>query len=1585
MYSLISFLLLILVTAQEEDFLLDAMGDIDNFEQCTNSTSASPLCVSLVIDTSSILSLQNELGLSGDRLTVISLESLDGVPLLELPVTESSLTVGVSQMKYKVVLSGHLTTTSCEIGSLTYSPCIERAILGISTTQWEHTHVIYKGPSKASVSFSVSYLVTPFIANYHVWKYALEESYVTSLMLPSYDDSTWESTTSFPFSASSPYLYLRSTFSLQDSQRAQAVELQYRSTTPLSLFLNGVAVFSDIDKQSHDAPAFWSTSVFPATLLQEGVNTVVACVSTSLASYPEGTVPVFDLTLRVLDTTDYHSYSAVFSYDASLASLFDGDFSTVWETDVSANAPVTLTLAFGDRSTEDVSDVCLVSDGASSLPPILEVSVLSQDEVTETRELRRETVDYTEPTAVEGVRSYCWKTHLKHFGSSLRVTMKAEQSAHVRARELSFSVHSYRQYTPSFSFAIPDQTLYRPSDPFCLQPTVPAGVNVGYWSLFTPDYHALSLTSGVSINGASGELCVQEIDSSLNVFVISGFEAHGYEDLVITVVERMRDCVDATTNTTYAHGTEKREGECMSGYGGYTYRVCYNGVFGDIQYDHCFQLPPSNLQYDVESFYYVNTPITLTPTVTNLVELYAVSPSLPSGLVLNELSGVISGSVSENVTATVNVTAMSTAGSVSTTITLVIKYHGCEAVDGYGAVESGEESIKQNSCAEGYSGYTYRLCFNGVFGDIQYDHCTQLAPSDLSYDVESFYFVDTPIMLTPTVTNPVQSYSASPSLPEGLTLNESSGVISGSVSENVTVAVNVTASNGGGFVTAPLTIVIKYHGCEAVDGYGAVESGEVSIKQNSCMEGYSGYTYRVCFNGTFGEIQYDHCTPVVPSDLSYDVDPFYFVDTPIMLTPTVTNPVQSYSVSPSLPDGLVLNELSGVISGSVSENVTATVNVTAMSTAGSVSTTITLVIKYHGCEAVDGYEAVESGEVSVKQNSCAEGYNGYTYRVCFNGTFGEIQYDHCTPVVPSDLSYDIEPFYYVDTPIMLTPTVANPVDSFSVSPSLPEGLVLNGLSGVISGSVSENVTATVNVTATNTAGSVTASLTIVIKYHGCEAVDGYEAVESGEVSIKQNSCAEGYSGYTYRVCFNGTFGEIQYDHCSRLAPSDLSYNVESSYFVDTLITLTPTVTNLVESYSVSPSLPDGLTLNESSGIISGSVSENVTVAVTVTAMNTAGSTTAPLTIVIKYHGCEAVDGYEAVESGEVSIKQNSCAEGYSGYTYRLCFNGVFGDIQYDHCTQLAPSDLSYNVQSSYFVDTLITLTPTVTNPVESYSVSPSLPEGLALNESSGIIGGSVSENVTATVTVTALNSAGSTTASIILVIKYHGCEAVDGYEAVESGEESIKQNSCAEGYSGYTYRLCFNGVFGDIQYDHCTQLAPSNLHYNIESFYSVNTPITLTPTITNLVDSFSVSPSLPDGLTLNESNGIISGMVTKSCSGVFTVTASNAAGSCQFEFSLVFMYPDCQATEYYPSGNVGMSAEIDCSKWGRSGKRTIICSASERGVEWKVIDDKCFNLHLYILIIVVVVLIIVAALLIVLFSLKRKLVRGSVKIRDVYI
>ena len=53
-----------------------------------------------------------------------------------------------------------------------------------------------------------------------------------------------------------------------------------------------------------------------------------------------------------------------------------------------------------------------------------------------------------------------------------------------------------------------------------------------------------------------------------------------------------------------------------------------------------------------------------------------------------------------------------------------------------------------------------------------------------------------------------------------------------------------------------------------------------------------------------------------PSDLQYPAAPAFVVGTAIAaLTPTVVGNVTSYSVSPALPAGLILNTASGVISG----------------------------------------------------------------------------------------------------------------------------------------------------------------------------------------------------------------------------------------------------------------------------------------------------------------------------------------------------------------------------------------------------------------------------------------------------------------------------------------------------------------------------------------------------------------------------------------------------------------------------------------------------------------------------------------------
>ncbi|HLN95540.1 MAG TPA: Ig domain-containing protein [Flavobacterium sp.] len=84
------------------------------------------------------------------------------------------------------------------------------------------------------------------------------------------------------------------------------------------------------------------------------------------------------------------------------------------------------------------------------------------------------------------------------------------------------------------------------------------------------------------------------------------------------------------------------------------------------------------------------------------------------------------------------------------------------------------------------------------------------------------------------------------------------------------------------------------------------------------------------------------------------------------------------------------------------------------------------------------------------------------------------------------------------------------------------------------------------------------------------------------------------------------------------APSNLVYPSPQTWSVGTAITpVLPTVTGTGIQYSISPALPDGLTLDSSTGSISGTpTTETPTTSYTVTATNAAGSTTATIQITI---------------------------------------------------------------------------------------------------------------------------------------------------------------------------------------------------------------------------------------------------------------------------------------------------------------------------------------------------------------------------------
>ncbi len=174
---------------------------------------------------------------------------------------------------------------------------------------------------------------------------------------------------------------------------------------------------------------------------------------------------------------------------------------------------------------------------------------------------------------------------------------------------------------------------------------------------------------------------------------------------------------------------------------------------------------------------------------------------------------------------------------------------------------------------------------------------------------------------------------------------------------------------------------------------------------------------------------------------------------------------------------------------------------------------------------------------------------------------------------PTSLVYATNPASHV-VGVTITPNKptasGGAIDSYAVSPSLPTGLSLDTKTGIISGTPTViTATASYTVTATNVTGSTTASLSITI---------------------------------------------------TDLAPSDLTYSVNPAVYTQgtAIPANSPTSAGgAVLSYSVSPTLPLGLSLDTATGVISGTpTAVTATASYTVTATNSGGSTSASLSITV---------------------------------------------------------------------------------------------------------------------------------------------------------------------------------------------------------------------------------------------------------------------------------------------------------------------------------------------------------------------------------
>ena len=344
---------------------------------------------------------------------------------------------------------------------------------------------------------------------------------------------------------------------------------------------------------------------------------------------------------------------------------------------------------------------------------------------------------------------------------------------------------------------------------------------------------------------------------------------------------------------------------------------------------------------------------------------------------------------------------------------------------------------------------------------------------------------------------------------------------------------------------------------------------------------------------------------------------------------------------------------------------------------------------------------------------------------------------------PASLTYSNSPYTFSQNIAIstITPTVTGTVENCVSSPPLPTGLVLSSNTCSITGTPSAFQVATdYTITASNSYGSGTAVISITISLDPPSSLN--------------------FSGSPYTFTNGVSIG-----------------------------TISPTYSGTISSCIASPNLPIGLSLSSNCELIGVPTTNQTSSSYTITATNTGGSTQATISITIN---------------------------------------------------DSAPTGLSYN--GSPFTFTvgipITSVNPTVTGTPSSYSVSPSLPVGLAVNTTTGQLAGTPTAiSASATYTVTATNAGGSTQTNFTVI--------------VNAGPPTIS-------YTGSPFTF--------------TQHSPIT---------------TMTPTVLGTITSCSISPNLPAGLSIHNTTCVISGTPTATqVATTHTITATNANGNTTTTISL---------------------------------------------------------------------------------------------------
>ena len=224
------------------------------------------------------------------------------------------------------------------------------------------------------------------------------------------------------------------------------------------------------------------------------------------------------------------------------------------------------------------------------------------------------------------------------------------------------------------------------------------------------------------------------------------------------------------------------------------------------------------------------------------------------------------------------------------------------------------------------------------------------------------------------------------------------------------------------------------------------------------------------------------------------------------------------------------------------------------------------------------------------------------------------------------------------------------------------------------------------------------------------------------------------------------------------------------------------------------------------------------------------------------------------------------------------------------------------------------------------------------------------------------------------------CPAVGEYPGVGEGE--ISPAKCVEGFRGYSYRTCTNGVLGEVQTDKCDYKLPANIEYtNPNMEFVMGTEVTSgKPSYKNIIQEFFMQDStpLPEGLKLDSVTGEITGipvatMDTKS----FTVRGKNPKGETFVAITISVRKGRCAPEGVFDRTPVGETAVYQCAMQGSYvGTQKRACVLGKKDGEWQKATGFCMPVFTIVLLVVVVIVIVVVVVLILMRSRKTKAVGG---------